>query len=113
MDLHELWITRLPVNLPLRVLYFVLSYLILCFGIALSKRCKLPIVPTDLFPREVSDITKVPYSRIKIGFDVTCLMVTALLTFLRTWKNRRSWNRNGSSCFYDGKRHCADGKTAG
>lgn len=81
MDLHELWITRLPVNLPLRVLYFVLSYLILCFGIALSNRCKLPIVPTDLFPREVSDITKVPYSRIKIGFDVTCLMVTALLTF--------------------------------
>ena len=81
MDLHELLITRLPVNLPLRVLYFVLSYLILCFGIALSKRCKLPIVPTDLFPREVSDITKVPYSRIKIGFDVTCLMVTALLTF--------------------------------
>ena len=73
MDLHELWITRLPVNLPLRVLYFVLSYLILCFGIALSNRCKLP--------REVSDITKVPYSRIKIGFDVTCLMVTALLTF--------------------------------
>ena len=72
MDLHELWITRLPVNLPLRVL---------CFGIALSNRCKLPIVPTDLFPREVSDITKVPYSRIKIGFDVTCLMVTALLTF--------------------------------
>lgn len=46
MDLHELWITRLP----LRVLYFVLSYLILCFGIALSNRCKLPIVPTDLFP---------------------------------------------------------------
>ena len=81
MDLHELWITRLPVNLPLRVLYFVLSYLILCFGIALSNRCKLPIVPTDLFPREVSDITKVRYSRIKIGFDVTCLMVTALLTF--------------------------------
>lgn len=81
MDLHELWITRLPVNLPLRVLYFVLSYLILCFGIALSNRCKLPIVPTDLFPREVSDITKVPCSRIKIGFDVTCLMVTALLTF--------------------------------
>lgn len=56
-------------------------YLILCFGIALSNRCKLPIVPTDLFPREVSDITKVPYSRIKIGFDVTCLTVTALLTF--------------------------------
>lgn len=28
MDLHELWITRLPLTIPLRVLYFVLSYLI-------------------------------------------------------------------------------------
>ena len=81
MDLHELWITRLPLNIPLRILYFVLSYLIICFGIALSNRCKLPIIPTDLFPRELSDITSVGYPKIKIGFDVTCLAVTAGLTF--------------------------------
>ena len=81
MDLHELWITRLPLNIPLRILYFVLSYLIICFGIALSNRCKLPIIPTDLFPRELSDITSVGYLKIKIGFDVTCLAVTAGLTF--------------------------------
>ena len=81
MDVHELWITRLPLSIPLRVLYFVLSYVILCFGIALSNRCKLPIIPTDLFPRELSDITKIPYSRIKIGFDVTCLVITACMTF--------------------------------
>ena len=77
----ELWITRLPLNIPLRILYFVLSYLIICFGIALSNRCKLPIIPTDLFPREAADITKVPYARIKIGFDVTCLVITACMTF--------------------------------
>ena len=59
----------------------MLSYVILCFGIALSNRCKLPIVPTDLFPRELSDITKVSYARIKIGFDVTCLTITACMTF--------------------------------
>lgn len=65
---------------------FVPSYLFsfvvgFCFGIALSNRCKLPIVPTDLFPRELAEITKVPYSRIKIGFDVTCLLVTACMTY--------------------------------
>jgi uncharacterized membrane protein YczE len=81
MDVHELWITRLPLNIPLRILYFVLSYLIICIGIALSNRCKLPIIPTDLFPREVADITKVPYARIKIGFDVICLLVTAGMTY--------------------------------
>ena len=33
LDVHELWISILPTALPCRVLYFVLSYLILSFGI--------------------------------------------------------------------------------
>lgn len=70
----------LPLTIPLRILYFVLSYLIICVGIALSNRCKLPIIQTDLFPLEVADITGKPYARIKIGFDVICLLVTACMT---------------------------------
>ena len=40
----------------------------------------MPIVPTDLFPRELSQITSVAYPKIKISFDVICLIVTAALT---------------------------------
>ena len=69
-------------TLPLRILYFISSYLVLAFGVALSNRCKMPIVPTDLFPRELSGITRIPYSRIKVPFDVTCLAVTALMTWI-------------------------------
>ena len=79
LDVHELWLNILPTGLPERAVYFIVSYLILSFGIALSNRCGLPIIPTDLFPRELADITKVKYSKIKIGFDVTCLAVTALM----------------------------------
>ena len=82
MDIHELWITKLPLSIPLRIFYFVLSYIILCFGIALSNRCKLPIIPTDLFPRDLSEIINRPYSRVKITFDVLCLATTGLLTGL-------------------------------
>lgn len=82
IDLHEMWIPLLPLNLPLRVVYFCLSYIIICIGIAICNRCKTPIIPTDLFPREVSEIFHLPYSRVKITFDVTCLLVTALMTFL-------------------------------
>ena len=57
-----------------------MSYCLISLGIALSNRCKLPIVPTDLFPRELADITGIPYPKIKIGFDVICLAVTAGLT---------------------------------
>ena len=81
LDVHESWINVLPLTPGYRVIYFLISYILLCIGIALSNRCKLPIIPTDLFPRELSDITSVTYSKIKVGFDVTCLAVTAGLTF--------------------------------
>ena len=63
-------------------MYFIISYCLISLGIALSNRCKLPIIPTDLFPRELADITGVAYSHIKISFDVICLAVTACLTGL-------------------------------
>ena len=63
LDIHELWIGILPQTIPCRIVYFVLSYILICIGIALSNRCGLPIIPTDLFPR-----------------DVICLTVTACMT---------------------------------
>ncbi len=82
VDFHEAWVNLLPQTLPLQVLYFVISYVLICVGIALSNRCGMPIIPTDLFPRELADVTGIAYSKIKITFDVTCLLVTCLLTGL-------------------------------
>ena len=80
LDVHEMWIGVLPTAIGYRVLYFIISYLLLCIGIALSNRCGLPIIPTDLFPRELAEIIKKPYSKVKVTFDLTCLLVTAILT---------------------------------
>ena len=82
LDIHKEWVDALPTSMAERVLYFVISYLLLCIGIALSNRCGLPIIPTYLFPRELSEITSIKYSRIKVSFDVICLTVTALMTGL-------------------------------
>ena len=65
---------------PVRVFYFVASYCILCMGVALSNRCKMPIIPTDLFPKELSEITEIKFSQIKISFDLICVIVTVALT---------------------------------
>ncbi len=80
LDVHEMWINVLPTGLCWRVLYFAVSYLLIAFGIALSNRCKLPIIPTDLFPRELANILGAEYPKIKIIFDVTCLVITAGMT---------------------------------
>ncbi len=81
LDIHELWVGILPDAFGYRVVYFVISYIMIAFGIALSNRCLLPIIPTDLFPRELSQITGIAYPKIKISFDVTCLAVTCIMTF--------------------------------
>lgn len=81
LDVHEFWIGILPTTIPLRVLYFAVSYLLICIGIALSNRCGLPIIPTDLFPRELSQITGIGYPKVKISFDAICLLATAGMTF--------------------------------
>ena len=80
LDANDFWIHILPNELWMRVIYFAISYLLISFGIALSNRCCLPVTPTDLFPRELSKIICVAYSRIKISFDVICLAVTAIMT---------------------------------
>ena len=82
LDVHKLWISGLPMGLGWQLLYFVVSYLLLCFGIALANRCQLPIIPTDLFPSDLSNIIGAKYSRVKISFDVICLAVTGLMTGL-------------------------------
>ncbi|MEI3244656.1 MAG: DUF6198 family protein [Lachnospiraceae bacterium] len=82
LNVHKLWVDTLPTSVPERILYFVISYILLCIGIALSNRCGLPIIPTDLFPRELADITKIRYSRIKVSYDVICLAITGVMTVL-------------------------------
>ena len=81
VDLHEAWIGLLPKGIFFQILYFCISYLLICFGIALANRCKMPIAPTDLFPREFSQITGFAYSRVKICFDVSCLALTVFMTW--------------------------------
>ena len=46
----------------------------------MTDLCGLPIIPTDLFPRELSEIISAKYSKIKISFDVICLATTAAMT---------------------------------
>ena len=80
MDVHALWINRLPQPLILCVIYFIVSFFCLAFGIALSNHCRMPIIPTDLFPRELSLLFNQPYKVIKTIFDVSCLLVTVTLS---------------------------------
>ena len=81
LDVYKTALAGLTMGIGYQIVYFIVSYLVICLGIALSNRCGLPIIPTDLFPREMADILKVPYSSVQTTSEATCLAVTAGLTF--------------------------------
>ena len=105
LDVNELWIGILPQTIPYRIAYFLISYFLLSIGIALENRCQLPIIPTDLFPRELSEIIKKPYARVKITFDVLCL-ATRTFDRIDAWILRWTRNRNDRCSIYNGENGC-------
>lgn len=80
LDVHNAWVHALPNILPLNILYFIIGFLLMCFGICLANNCMLPIIPTDIFPRDLSEILKKHYKVIKTSFDLCCLTTTVLLS---------------------------------
>lgn len=82
LDFYESWINILPYTMAMRICYFIISYILICVGIGLSNHCGLPIIPTDLFPRELCLIEHLKYSKVKVSFDVICLAVTAVITLV-------------------------------
>lgn len=80
IDVHELWICFLPDSFAYHIVYFIISFFILAFGICLSNNSMLPIIPTDTFPRDLSVILNKPYKQIKTTFDLCCLTTTAVIS---------------------------------
>ena len=84
LDVFGAWLPCLPFGWGWRVLYFAVSCPVIALGIALSNRCKLPIIPTDLFARDLAEIIKKPYPKVKTTMDLICVGVAAVLTLAGT-----------------------------
>ena len=81
IDVHNAWLQTLPDTLVFHTLYFIAGFILICFGICLANNCMLPIIPTDTFPRDLSEITQKKYKVIKTTFDLCCLSTTVILSF--------------------------------
>lgn len=55
---------------------------IMSFGIYLLQRCLLPILPFDVFVRDMSGHFHISFRTFKTGFDISCLLITVLLSVL-------------------------------
>lgn len=103
IDVHNAWIQALPNSLPLHTIYFLAGFLLVCFGICLANNCMLPIIPTDIFPRDLSGIVKKNNKIVKTTFDLTCLTTTVVLSPYNPPRILRHRNRHCLLCIPDWK----------
>lgn len=80
LDFHEAWMSFLPDSFFFRILWFLIGFTVISFGICLSNHCRMPIIPTDIFPRDLSSLIRKPYKYVKTSFDLCCLLTTLLIS---------------------------------
>ncbi|MEI3275775.1 MAG: DUF6198 family protein [Fusicatenibacter saccharivorans] len=102
--------TLLPNVLSLNVVCFFTGFLLMCFGICLANNCLLPIVPTDIFPRDLSELLHKKYNQIKTTFDLTCLTTTVILSLVILHHLYGIGIGTVSSVFYDGTNRISGSK---
>lgn len=75
IDVHEMWIKQLPQSLTLDIIYFIISYIVICFGVALANRCQLPIIPTDLFRASLPPLPAGAMRALKLVLTLSALQL--------------------------------------
>ena len=75
---------RLPYLPWVRAACYLIGLLILSAGISLLATCKLPVMPINLFVRELAEAKHWPFGRFKLCFDFACLTFSAAVGLLFT-----------------------------
>ena len=81
LDIFEPLINLIPNDMMIFniILYFI-SFAILACGISLMVNSALPIIPTDIFPRDLSYHYNINFKVIKTYFDLVCLLATIVIS---------------------------------
>ncbi|AGN26093.1 hypothetical protein A3207_01975 [Candidatus Methanomassiliicoccus intestinalis] len=73
LDVVKPIIFSLPDDTWLVPVYVIASMLIISFGITCFMKCQMPLMPCDIFVRNIVLERHLPLGRIKTIFDVSCL----------------------------------------
>lgn len=79
LDGCRMCIRFLPVSLWMRCLYFAVGTGILITGVSCLMISGLPIMPQDLFTRELSLHFNIPFKVVKTAFDLSCVSISLVL----------------------------------
>lgn len=62
-----------------RIAYFIVGFIFICLAVALFFTCRAPLMPYDIFIREVAIHKKMSIPTFKWIFDISCIVVAIAL----------------------------------
>ncbi len=82
-DLCMKIVAPIPVDAyPVRLLMIIIGVVILAFGIALSVIANVIMNSGEAFVKAIADTTGKTFGNLKVGFDVSCVVIAVLLSLL-------------------------------
>jgi len=66
------------------IIFYITGFILICIAVALFFCCKAPLMPYDIFIREVSEVKKINLTKFKWGFDISCIIVSLVLSLIIT-----------------------------
>ncbi len=69
-----------------RILFYAAGYALLCLAVAIFFTCKAPLMPYDIFIREVAPARKMSIPKFKWIFDLSCVATAIILSLSITGK---------------------------
>lgn len=78
----------LPHSLLERIAFYAAGYILLCVAVAIFFTCKAPLMPYDIFIREVASRYKMSIPKFKWIFDISCVITALTLSLAITGKIR-------------------------
>lgn len=79
LDFFEFLAMYLPVNLPLQVVYYILGFFGVAFGVGMLIKSCMPILPFDAFVRDISSHFDLSVKLVKTSFDLSCVILAIIL----------------------------------
>ena len=82
LDLWSFILSPLSTNLiGVRIFILVIGNLILSFGVIMSMISRYPVLPFEMFVRELSDNYNISIGKVKVIFDVSMVLISMSLSF--------------------------------
>jgi uncharacterized membrane protein YczE len=70
-----------PSGIFMRIVFFAIGFLITAVAVAIFFTCQAPLMPYDIFLREVAGVKKMSIPKFKWIFDISCVIVALILSF--------------------------------